>query len=506
MKILWWVILIVLGHFTLIYIFEKIFLNILKIFKNSNLVLNLKYLILSNDQLDKKKKENFLILDRNLKNSFNNEIFYYGNNFLYNLEQKKKINKIKKTYKNNLNYKNLKLKYKLIDFNKKNKSRQSLNNQERQFDIFEMFRNDISSNKKNYFINKKKSINNDNYIINNQKQLINLNLFLKQKNKNFKNSLFLSNKTYNFNTLNFNWNKLNLFSINSKLKLSNSNNDEIMENLKIFLLYNFSYKYYSNLNLNYNYNTSKNYQKNNFEQMYAPKMHFNKIKNTKNKKRSLLNKKKTFRWTTLSLFDDKYETKFINKLNIGQRINLWSLLPKKSTKKKSLYNKKKKEIILWIKNKYTLFNKIKKGSNKKFRWTTNLFNTLNDNKKKIKWTKFNFLKIAKNKFIFSNIISKKKKFRWITNLFNTVKNGNKKIKWTKFNFINITKMKKKKVNWTTNLVNIVKSKSKKKKVRWTKFNFINITKIKKKKVKWTTNLLNIVKGKSKKKKSKLNKI
>jgi hypothetical protein len=68
-----------------------------------------------------------------------------------------------------------------------------------------------------------------------------------------------------------------------------------MENLKIFLLYNFSYKYYSNLNLNYNYNTSKNYQKNNFEQMYAPKMHFNKIKNTKNKKRSLLNKKKTFR-------------------------------------------------------------------------------------------------------------------------------------------------------------------------------------------------------------------
>jgi hypothetical protein len=176
----------------------------LKIFKNNNLVLNLKYLILSNDQLDKKKKENFLILDRNLKNSFNNEIFYYGNNFLYNLEQKKKINKIKKTYKNNLNYKNLKLKYKLIDFNKKNKSRQNLNNQERQFDIFEMFRNDISSNKKNYFINKKKSINNDSYIINNQKQLINLNLFLKQKNKNFKNSLFLSNKTYNFNTLNFN--------------------------------------------------------------------------------------------------------------------------------------------------------------------------------------------------------------------------------------------------------------------------------------------------------------
>lgn len=59
MKILWWVILIVLGHFTLIYIFEKIFLNILKIFKNSNLVLNLKYLILSNDQLDKKKRKFF---------------------------------------------------------------------------------------------------------------------------------------------------------------------------------------------------------------------------------------------------------------------------------------------------------------------------------------------------------------------------------------------------------------------------------------------------------------
>jgi hypothetical protein len=277
------VILIVLGHFTLIYIFEKIFLNILKIFKNNNLVLNLKYLILSNDQLDKKKKKNFLILDRNLKNSFNNEIFYYGNNFLYNLGQKKKINKIKKTYKNNLNYKNLKLKYKLIDFNKKDKNRQNLNNQERQFDIFEMFRNDILSNKKNYFIKKKKSINNDSYIINNQKQLLNLNLLLKQKNKNFKNSLFLSNKTYNFNTLNFNWNKLNLFSTNSKLKLSNSNNDEIMENLKIFLLYNFSYKYYSNLNLNYNYNTSKIYQKKNFEQMYAPKMHFNKIKSNKKK-------------------------------------------------------------------------------------------------------------------------------------------------------------------------------------------------------------------------------
>ena len=202
-----------------------------------------------------------------------------------------------------------------------------------------MFRNDISSNKKNYFINKKKSINNNSYIINNQKQLINLNLLLKQKNKNFRNSLFLSNKTYNFNTLNFNWNKLNLFSINSKLKLSNSNNDEIMENLKIFLLYNFSYKYYSNLNLNYNYNTSKIFQKKNFEQIYSPKMHFNKIKNTKTKIKS--NKKK-LRWTTLSLFNNKYETKFINKLNIGQRINLWSLPKKKSIKKKSLYNKKKK--------------------------------------------------------------------------------------------------------------------------------------------------------------------
>ena len=122
-----------------------------------------------------------------------------------------------------------------------------------------------------------------------------------------------------------------------------------------------------------------------------------------------------------------------------------------------------------------------KDKKNKIKWTTNLFSIVNLkkkkkinllNKKKIKWTKFNFFKIVKNKLSLCNITLLKKKVKWLN--FDLL-NIKKKKYWTKSHFFKIFRIRGEH-NWS-NVMSL--NKKLRKFLKHKTIYYINTTKIKK---------------------------